>query len=50
MGAADICSNDDGGKTAAQAEVKPTGQTDTGDDFDGARDLDHNSANAQAMV
>lgn len=50
MGAADICSNDDGGKTAAQAEVKPTGQTDTGDDFDGARDLDHNSANVQAMV
>lgn len=50
MGAADICSNDDGGKTAAQAEVKPTGQTDTGEDFDGARDLDHNSANVQAMV
>lgn len=50
MGAADICSNDDGGKTAAQAEVKPTGQTDTGDDFDGARDLDHNSVNVQAMV
>ena len=50
MGAADICSNDDGGKTAAQAEVKPTGQTDTGDDFDGARDIDHNSANVQAMV
>lgn len=50
MGAADICSNDDGGKTAAQAEVKPTGQTDTGDDFDGARDLDHNSTNVQAMV
>lgn len=50
MGAADICSNDDGGKTVAQAEVKPTGQTDTGDDFDGARDLDHNSANVQAMV
>lgn len=50
MGAADICSNDDGGKTAAQAEVKPTGHTDTGDDFDGARDLDHNSANVQAMV
>ena len=48
MGAADICSNDDGGKTAAQAEVKPTGQTDTGDDFDGAHD--HNSANVQAMV
>ncbi len=50
MGAADICANDDGGKTAAQAEVKPTGANDSGDDFDGARDLDHSSANVQAMV
>lgn len=46
----DICSNDDGGKAAAQAEVKPTGAADTGDDFDGARDLDHTSPNVQAMV
>ncbi len=46
----DICSNDDGGKTAAQAEVKPTGATDSGEDFDGARDLDHSSANVQTMV
>ena len=46
----DICSNDDGGKAAAQAEVKPTGAYDTGDDFDGARDIDHTSANAQAII
>lgn len=50
MGASDICVNDDGGKTEAQAEVKPTGQLDTGDDFDGARDLDHTSSNVQTMV
>lgn len=46
----DICANDDGGKAASQAEVKPTGANDTGDDFDGARDLDHSSQNVQAMV
>lgn len=46
----DICANDDGGKAAAQAEVKPTGANDTGDDFDGARDLDHSSQNVQTMV
>ena len=50
MGAADICANDDGGKAAANAEVKPTGANDSGTDFDGARDLDHSSANVQAMV
>lgn len=50
MGAADVCANDDGGKTAAQAEVKPTGANDTGEDFDGFRDLDHNSPNVQATV
>ena len=46
----DVCSNDDAGKTAAQAEVKPTGAVDSGDDFDGARDLDHSSPNVQATV
>ena len=50
MTPADICANDDGGETAAKAEVKPTGAADTGDDFGGARDLDHSSANVQAMV
>lgn len=46
----DICANDDSGNTAANAEVKPTGANDTGDDFDGARDLDHTSANVQTIV
>ena len=50
MGAADICANDDGGKAAANAEVKPTGANDSGTDFDGARDLDHSSTNVQSMV
>ncbi len=50
MGAADICCDDDSGKTAAQAEIVPTGAKDTGDDFDGARDLDHSSANVQTIV
>lgn len=50
MTPADICSNDDGGKTATQAETKPTGAVDSGEDFDGARDLDHSSANVQTMV
>ena len=50
MTPADICANDDNGKTAAQAEVKPTGANDTGDDFDGARDIDHTSTNAQTMI
>ncbi len=48
--ASDICSDDDGGKTAEQAEVKPTGAKDTGEDFDGARDLDHTSSNVQTVV
>ena len=30
--------------------MKPTGANDTGDDFDGARDLDHTSQNVQTMV
>ena len=43
---ADICRNDDGGYTKEQGwEV--TGANDTGDDFRGARDLDHTSANVQ---
>lgn len=46
----DICADDDGGYTAANAEVAPTGANDTGDDFGGARDLDHTSQNVQTMV
>ncbi len=50
MGPSDICSDDDSGKTAANAETAPTGARDSGEDFDGARDLDHSSANVQAIV
>ncbi len=46
----DICQDDDSGKTAANAEIAPTGAKDTGEDFDGARDLDHTSANVQTIV
>ena len=43
---ADICRNDDSGYTASQGwEV--TGSDDTGEDFSGARDLDHTSTNVQ---
>ena len=50
MQPSDICSNDDGGNTATSAEVAPTGAPDSGTDFNGARDLDHSSANVQTMV
>ena len=43
---ADICSNDE----AAGNGYKPTGAKDTGDNFDGTRDLDHTSENVQQNV
>lgn len=43
---ADICNNDDGGYIASLG-WPVTGANDTGDDFSGARDLDHTSANVQ---
>ncbi len=43
---ADICQNDDGGYTKAQG-FNVTGADDTGEDFSGARDLDHTSTNVQ---
>lgn len=43
---ADICQDDDGGYTKSQG-WGVTGGFDTGDDFSGARDLDHTSANVQ---
>ena len=46
---ADICTNDDKGKTA-NAGFKTTGAADTGDDFDGARDLDHTSDNVRKNI
>ena len=46
---ADICRNDDNGKTA-NAGFITTGARDTGDDFDGARDLDHTSDNVRKNI
>ena len=49
---ADICQSDDcAGKNDNSGNVmNPTGNKDTGDDFDGFRDLDHTSANVQRNV
>lgn len=46
---ADICNNDDNGKTKA-AGYNVTGANDTGIDFNGCRDLDHTSANVQKNI
>ena len=49
----DICKNDDGGKTATQAQkegVNLSNNNDEGDDFGDCRDLDHKSANVQKVV
>ena len=43
-----ICSNDEVANAAGQE--KPTGAPDTGDNFDGSRDLDHTNAKVQAGV
>lgn len=43
---ADICRNDE----AAKEGYKVSGANDTGDNFDGSRDLDHTSANVQKNV
>lgn len=45
---ADICYNDNGGYVRTMFDV--TGAADTGDDFDGCRDLDHTGANVQQNV
>lgn len=49
----DICSNDDGGKTktwATQNGYSLSSNTDTGEGWDGMRDLDHKSENVQNNV
>lgn len=49
----DICADDDQGKTAAWAKdngYQLSTNKDTGDDFSGCRDLDHNSQNVQQNV
>ena len=45
---ADICNNDNGGYVRTKFDI--TGAADTGDDFDGCRDLDHTGANVQQNV
>lgn len=49
----DICSNDDGGAALAQAKkegVSISANADTGDGWDGCRDLDHKSANVNKII
>ena len=53
MKATDICANDDGGKTKEWADengYKLSSIYDTGEDWDGMRDLDHSSQNVQTIV
>ena len=53
MKSTDICANDDDGKTKKEADkqgVKLSSNNDTGDDWSGMRDLDHNSQNVQTIV
>ncbi|MBR5169575.1 MAG: chitobiase/beta-hexosaminidase C-terminal domain-containing protein [Muribaculaceae bacterium] len=49
----DICRNDDGGATLAWANQNGrslSANNDTGEDWSGLRDLDHNSSNVQTTV
>lgn len=49
----DIVSNDDGGKTLSEAQkagVSLSKNIDEGEDWDGCRDLDHQSANVQRII
>lgn len=53
MKSTDICANDDGGKTKEWADkngYKLSSNKDTGEDWSGMRDLDHNSTNVQTIV
>ena len=53
MKSTDICANDDKGATKKEADkqgVKLSSNNDTGDDWSGMRDLDHNSTNVQTTV
>lgn len=48
----DICGNDDGGKTKtwATSNGQTLGNNDTGEDWNGCRDLDHSSSNVQKCI
>ncbi len=52
MRAADVCSNDDNGKARTEANRLGVtlGNADTGEGWDGMRDLDHTSQNVQNTV
>jgi alpha-amylase len=52
MSSTDVCSTDDGGKAKAEADRLglQLGSPDTGEDWDGMRDLDHRSTNVQTVV
>ena len=53
MVSTDICANDDGGKTktwATQNGYRISQNNDTGEGWDGMRDLDHKSSNVQTIV
>ena len=52
MSSVDVCSNDDGGKAQTEANRLGVqlGNRDTGEDWDGMRDLDHTSTNVQNTV
>ena len=55
MYSTDFCSEDDNGKTLAWAnkqtpKITLSSNKDTGDGWDGMRDLDHNSSNVQTVV
>ena len=52
MGPADVCANDDNGKAKTEADRLGVslGANDTGEGWDGMRDLDHTSDNVQRCV
>ncbi len=53
MSSTDVCANDDKGKAATAAKnqrVSLSKNNDSGEDWDGMRDLDHNSENVQNTV
>ena len=53
MKSTDICANDDKGDTKKWADAngyKLSSNNDTGEDWSGMRDLDHNSTNVQTIV
>ena len=52
MGPSDVCSDDDNGKAATEARRLGVslGNPDTGEGWDGMRDLDHKSENVQKCV